>query len=123
MPNTGAFVAWDLITALFISTGWLPNEKPAALVSPMLACLLPLPVAYTADKNIAARYLNGSGSLLGRDLFLTQLRAILRVSVYGKLWVMFPMVGSLDDLRTAKDALSESMRMLDQRGILYDKAI
>jgi len=61
--------------------------------------------------------------LRNRDLFLTQLRAILRASVYGKLWVMFPMVGSLDDLRAAKEALTEAMRMLDQRGISYDKAV
>lgn len=61
--------------------------------------------------------------LRNRDLFLTQLRAILRASIYGKLWVMFPMVGSMDDLRAAKDALGEAMRMLDQRGIAYDKGI
>ncbi len=53
MPNIGAFVAWGLITALFIATGWLPNEKLATLVSPMLTYLLPLMVAYTAGKNIA----------------------------------------------------------------------
>jgi len=61
--------------------------------------------------------------LRNRDLFLTQLRAILRASVFGELWVMFPMVGSPDDLRAAKDALSEAMRMLDQRGVPYDKTI
>ncbi|SHI07994.1 PTS system, mannitol-specific IIC component, partial [Clostridium grantii DSM 8605] len=27
MPNIGAFIAWGLITALFIPTGWLPNEE------------------------------------------------------------------------------------------------
>ena len=26
MPNIGAFIAWGLITALFIETGWFPNE-------------------------------------------------------------------------------------------------
>jgi PTS system mannitol-specific IIC component len=26
MPNIGAFIAWGIITALFIPTGWLPNE-------------------------------------------------------------------------------------------------
>ncbi len=53
MPNIGAFVAWGLITALFIATGWWPNEKLATLVSPMLTYLLPLLIAYTAGKNIA----------------------------------------------------------------------
>ncbi|MCF8020998.1 MAG: PTS mannitol transporter subunit IIBC, partial [Vallitaleaceae bacterium] len=34
MPNIGAFIAWGLITALFIPTGWLPNENLATLVGP-----------------------------------------------------------------------------------------
>lgn len=32
MPNIGAFIAWGIITALFIPTGWLPNETLAKLV-------------------------------------------------------------------------------------------
>ncbi|KAB2865757.1 MAG: PTS mannitol transporter subunit IIBC, partial [Exiguobacterium chiriqhucha] len=32
MPNIGAFIAWGIITALFIPTGWWPNEKLAELV-------------------------------------------------------------------------------------------
>ena len=36
MPALGVFVAWGLITALFIPTGWLPNEHLAALVGPIL---------------------------------------------------------------------------------------
>jgi PTS system mannitol-specific IIC component len=47
MPNIGAFIAWGLITALFIPDGWLPNETFAALVGPMLKYLLPLLIAYT----------------------------------------------------------------------------
>ncbi|MDR1127359.1 MAG: PTS mannitol transporter subunit IICBA [Treponema sp.] len=47
MPNIGAFIAWGLITALFIPTGWLPNEKFASLVDPMLSFLLPLLIGYT----------------------------------------------------------------------------
>ena len=35
MPNIGAFIAWGLITALFISTGWCPNDTLAQLVDPM----------------------------------------------------------------------------------------
>ena len=46
MPNIGAFIAWGLITALFIPTGWWPNESLAALVSPMSTVLLPLLIAY-----------------------------------------------------------------------------
>lgn len=47
MPNIGAFIAWGLITALFIPTGWYPNEAIGALVSPMVSMLLPLLIAYT----------------------------------------------------------------------------
>ena len=45
MPNIGAFIAWGLIAALFIETGWIPNEKLASLVSPMSTYLLPLLIA------------------------------------------------------------------------------
>ena len=53
MPNIGAFIAWGLITALFIPTGWFPNEHLAKLVSPMLTYMLPLLIGYTAGHNIA----------------------------------------------------------------------
>lgn len=52
MPNIGAFIAWGLITALFIETGWLPNAKLAEMVGPMIVYLLPLLIAYTAGKTI-----------------------------------------------------------------------
>ncbi|WP_054939546.1 PTS mannitol transporter subunit IICB [Paenibacillus ihuae] len=47
LPNIGAFIAWGLITALFIPTGWIPNETLAALVGPMITYLLPLLIGYT----------------------------------------------------------------------------
>jgi PTS system mannitol-specific IIC component len=50
MPNLGAFIAWGLITALFIPTGWIPNEKLGAMVGPMLSYLLPLLIGYTGGK-------------------------------------------------------------------------
>ena len=52
MPNIGAFIAWGLITALFIPGGWYPNESLAKLVSPMLKYLLPTLIAFTAGKNV-----------------------------------------------------------------------
>ncbi|MDC7225152.1 MAG: PTS mannitol transporter subunit IICBA [Spirochaetales bacterium] len=52
MPNIGAFIAWGLITALFIPTGWIPNEKLSSLVGPMITYLLPLLIAYTGGKMI-----------------------------------------------------------------------
>ena len=53
MPNIGAFIAWGLLTALFIPTGWCPNEYLGKLVDPMLKYLLPILIGYTAGKNIA----------------------------------------------------------------------
>ncbi|MCY9206225.1 PTS mannitol transporter subunit IICB [Bacillus atrophaeus] len=52
MPNIGAFIAWGIITALFIPAGWLPNEQLNTLVSPMITYLLPLLIAYTGGKMI-----------------------------------------------------------------------
>ena len=52
MPNIGAFIAWGLITALFIPTGWTPNEKLGAMVGPMLTYLLPLLIGYTGGKMV-----------------------------------------------------------------------
>ncbi|MED4229528.1 PTS mannitol transporter subunit IICBA [Neobacillus cucumis] len=50
LPNISAFIAWGLITALFIPTGFLPNENLAKLVSPMVSYLLPLLIGYTGGK-------------------------------------------------------------------------
>ncbi|WP_442920002.1 PTS mannitol transporter subunit IICB [Metabacillus sp. B2-18] len=52
MPNIGAFIAWGIITALFIPTGWVPNETLGALVGPMITYLLPLLIGYTGGKMI-----------------------------------------------------------------------
>jgi PTS system mannitol-specific IIC component len=52
MPNIGAFIAWGLITTLFIPVGWLPNEAFAKLVGPMISYLLPLLIAYTGGKMV-----------------------------------------------------------------------
>lgn len=63
MPNIGAFIAWGLITALFIPDGWLPNDNLAKLVSPALTYLLPILIAYTAGKNIAGDRGGVTGSI------------------------------------------------------------
>ena len=52
LPNIGAFIAWGIITALFIPTGWVPNETLAALVGPMITYMLPLLIGYTGGKLI-----------------------------------------------------------------------
>jgi len=50
MPNIAAFIAWGLITALFIPTGWWPNEQLAALVGPIILTLLPVLIGYTGGR-------------------------------------------------------------------------
>lgn len=50
LPNIGAFIAWGLITAFFIPTGWIPNAYLGKLVGPMITYLLPLLIGYTGGK-------------------------------------------------------------------------
>ena len=50
MPNIGAFIAWGLITALFIPTGWIPNSDFEKLVGPMILTLLPVLIGYTGGR-------------------------------------------------------------------------
>ena len=50
MPNILAFIAWGLLTAFVIDTGWIPNAKLATMVGPIITYLLPLLIAYTGGK-------------------------------------------------------------------------
>jgi len=50
MPNIGAFIAWGLITALFIPKGWTPNATIAEMVGPMITYLLPILIGYTGGR-------------------------------------------------------------------------
>ena len=52
MPNIAAFIAWGLITAFFIPTGWTPNETVAKMVDPMILYLLPLLIANTGGRMV-----------------------------------------------------------------------
>src|SRR5512138_3401214 len=52
VPNLGALLAWGLITALFIPTGWIPNETFAKLVGPMILYLLPILIGYADGRLI-----------------------------------------------------------------------
>ncbi len=61
MPNIGAFIAWGLITALFIPTGWIPNENLSKLVGPMIIYLLPVLIGFTGGKMIGG----ARGGVLG----------------------------------------------------------
>ncbi|MDR2974121.1 MAG: PTS mannitol transporter subunit IICBA [Propionibacteriaceae bacterium] len=64
MPNIGAFIAWGLITALFLMPpvnedgsfglggGWIPNEHLSGLIGPMINYLLPLLIGFTGGKMV-----------------------------------------------------------------------
>lgn len=52
IPNIGAFIAWGLLTALFIPSGWVPNENLAKIVEPAIKYLLPLLLAMSGGRMI-----------------------------------------------------------------------
>ena len=74
MPNIGAFIAWGLITALFIPTGWKPNEKLAELVGPMITYLLPLLIGYSGGNMVSGKRggvigaISTMGVIIGADI-------------------------------------------------------
>ncbi|GGO00143.1 PTS mannitol transporter subunit IICBA [Saccharibacillus kuerlensis] len=53
MPNIGAFIAWGLLTALFIPDGYFPNKEITSMIDPMITYLLPLLIAYSGGKMFA----------------------------------------------------------------------
>lgn len=57
------------------------------------------------------------------DIFRTQLRALLRASVYGNLKVMFPMIATLDEFRKAKALFLEEKEKLEKEGIPVSDSI
>ena len=57
------------------------------------------------------------------DIFKTQLRALYRASIYGKLRIMFPMISSLEELLSAKEVIKEVLKEFDEKGIEYDKNV
>ena len=62
-------------------------------------------------------------SLTHKDMFKTQLRAILRASAYGKIKIMYPMVCSINEIRKSNEILKECMLELDKEGKVYDNTI
>lgn len=61
--------------------------------------------------------------LSNQEVFRTQLRAILRASAFGKVKIMLPLVSCVEELRAAKELISEIKVDLKQNGISYDKNI
>ncbi len=58
-----------------------------------------------------------------RDMFRTQLRGLLRASVYGNMKIMFPLVSGIQELRQVKALLREIEAELDEENIPYNKQL
>jgi phosphotransferase system enzyme I (PtsI) len=58
-----------------------------------------------------------------KEIFLTQLRAILRASAFGKLSVMFPMISGIQELEAAKAMMEEAKEQLRRRQQPFDESI
>ncbi len=58
-------------------------------------------------------------SLNRSDIFKPQLKAILRAGVYGNPKIMFPMIASLEEVKTAKQLLEEAKNELEKEGVQY----
>ena len=62
-------------------------------------------------------------SLENKDMFKTQLKAILRASHYGQIKIMYPMISSVNEIRKANEILEECKNELDEIGQLFDRNI
>ena len=71
------------------------------------------------EENPALGYRGIRICLQHRELFLTQLRAVLRAAAYGQVAVMFPMITSVDEVRKAKECLKEAREQLQAAGVSY----
>ena len=63
MPNIGVFIAWGLMAAFFIPTGWTPNEHLNELVPPILNYLLLVLIGYTGGYNVYGKRGGAIGAL------------------------------------------------------------
>lgn len=91
MPNIGAFIAWGIITALFIPTGWFPNETLAKLVDPTIKYLLPLLIGYTGGTMIYKQRGGVIGALMTMGVIIgTDIPMLLGAMICGPLaaWVL-----------------------------------
>lgn len=61
--------------------------------------------------------------LQDRPLFKTQLRALLRASVFGNLSIMFPMISGLEEIKAAKEILAEAKKELIYEGVKVSEDI
>src|SRR5690606_5805514 len=77
--------------------------------------------AETPERNPALGLRSIRYCLQSLPMFKTQLRAILRASIYGPIKVMFPLITSTSEFRQAKFLLHDVMEDLHEEGIAFDR--
>lgn len=91
MPNIGIFIAWGLITAFVIPTGWTPNENLAQLVDPTIKYLLPLLIAFTGGRMVHGNRGGAIGALATMGVIIgSDITMLLGAMVMGPLaaWIL-----------------------------------
>ena len=125
---------------LFFNRARLPDEdEQFALYSEVVREMAPNPVSirtldvggdkFAPSLNLADELNPALGlrairlSLRQPEVFMAQLRAILRVSALGKVRIFFPMVSGVEEIREAKKLLEKAKQLLRAEGKPFDEAI
>ena len=87
MPNIGALIAFGFLAALFIDTGWIPNEGFNSMVSPMLTYLIPILIASTGGRMIGGDRgrVVGAIAVIGAIMSNTSITMLMAAMVIGPL--------------------------------------
>lgn len=87
MPNIGALIAFGFLAALFIDTGWIPNEGFNRLVGPMLTYLIPILIASTGGRMIGGDRgrVVGAIAVIGAIMSNTDITMLMAAMAMGPL--------------------------------------
>ncbi|MDO4330807.1 MAG: PTS mannitol transporter subunit IICBA [Lachnospiraceae bacterium] len=87
MPNIGALIAFGFLAALFIDTGWMPNEGFNSMVGPMLTYLIPVLIASTGGRMIGGDRgrVTAAIAVIGAIMSNTSITMLMAAMVMGPL--------------------------------------
>lgn len=87
MPNIGALIAFGFLAALFIDSGWIPNENFSSMVSPMLTYLIPILIAATGAKMVGGERgrVVGAIAVIGAIMSNTDITMLMAAMLIGPL--------------------------------------
>ncbi|MCI8663303.1 MAG: PTS mannitol transporter subunit IICBA [Hungatella sp.] len=87
MPNIGALIAFGFLAALFIDTGWIPNEGFNSMVGPMLTYLIPILIASTGGRMVGGDRgrVVGAIAVIGAVMSNTSITMLMAAMVMGPL--------------------------------------